>query len=171
MSVLKLVGGLLIMAATIGIGKLAAARLQNRCRMLFDLQQGLLSLASQIGYADLPLSRAMSGAAPAAGSAAPLFLAAAGALNEGQGRTAGDIWQDCLSDWQSGLRDKDIQILRALGPQLGLTGREEQLQILELTRLALAGQEKEALHYAGNFCRVWRCLSWGCGLVMVLLLL
>ncbi|MCR4963607.1 MAG: stage III sporulation protein AB [Firmicutes bacterium] len=168
---LKLLGGALIVAASAGVGHVAAGRLQYRCRLLFGLQQGLLSWSNQIAYADLPLSRAMAGAAAAAGAAAPLFRAAAQALALGQGRTAGDIWRDCLADWPGGLQEKDRQILLALGPQLGLTGRQEQLQMLELTRLALAGQEQEAAAYAGSFCRVWRCLSWGCGLVTALLLL
>ncbi|MEG1996970.1 MAG: stage III sporulation protein AB, partial [Clostridiales bacterium] len=140
-------------------------------RVLFGLQQGLLSLSGQIGYSSLPLAQAMTAAAAAAGTAAPIFAATAEELAHPQGRTAGEIWQDRLALADAVLTEADQEVLLSLGAELGLTGREEQLQRLELVRLRLAELEQEAKEAKNDFGKLWKSLGVGVGVITILLFL
>ncbi len=168
---LKLIGAILILSAAISGGRLMAARLKRRCTLLYDLQQGLLCLLNQISYGALPLRQALAAAASAAGGAEPVFAAAAAQLAQADGRTAGEIWQSSLALLDGVLTEEDRRVLRSIGAELGLTGREEQVQRLELLRLRLAGLEQEARASAGDFVKLWRSLGAAGGVVLVLLFL
>lgn len=165
----KLVGAVLIIFVGIMLGRKGAERLERRCRMLFGLQQGLLSLANQIGYGAVLLADAAEQAALSAASAQPLFEQLAYRLRDGDGHTAGELWQEVLAANDDEIDSRDLAILLTLAADLGTTGRDEQLQRLELCRLRLAAQEEQAVLDSVRFGKIWRSMGLGLGVVTVLL--
>ena len=167
---LKLIGALCIFAACITAGKLQAHHLEKRRLFLRGAHQGLLALMREIDYAATPMNQALPAAAEMAGGAAPLFLAAAKHLMQGDGCTAGEAWQIALAEME-GIHDEDKRLLILAGEGLGISDATQQLKSLELLRLRIENAETDAATAATRYGRIWRTMGWSSGAVLVLMLL
>ena len=165
---LKLLGGICILIACAGLGRMKAAVPEKRQRMLQGVGQGLLALMREMEYA-APMSRALRAAASSAGTAEDIFLAAANAMQNGEGTTAEEAWRSALETQQPD--PKDRALLSIVGDGLGAGELQSQLHALELSRLRIAEAETAAKEEAERYGRVWKTVGWSCGGILALLLL
>jgi stage III sporulation protein AB len=168
---LKIIGALLVIFVCVSAGRMMAARLEKRSKILHDLQQGLLALGREIDYAAMPLPPALLQASSAAASAAELFEKSGNNLRRQSGISAEQAWQQSLqqlaADWP--LTDEDMSVLSAFGCGLGLSSVEDQLRRLELIRQRLLVQEEEAQAQARQLGKVWKNLGWAAGIAIAII--
>lgn len=170
---LKLWGALLILAATSATGFYVALNLARRPRQLAELGAALSLLESEIGFAATPLPQALRQLGAAGSLAGQLFVAAAGNLADGQGRTAGEAYGAALTALapSTALQAEDLLVLQSLVPVLGATDREDQLRHLRLCRERLSRQEAQAREQRERYEMMPKYLGvlFGLGLVIILL--
>lgn len=174
MSVLKLVGSVLVILASTAFGYIVAGVYSRRPAELRLLGAGLELLETQISYALTPLPAALADAATSLrGPAARLFAFVAKRLSGGPGFTAGEAWQMGIDRiWsRMALTARDRDILRALGPHLGVSDRDDQVKHLALTRQRLAAACEEADAAAAKEGKLWRNLGVLAGAALVLVLI
>lgn len=143
----KLAGALIIVGATSFLGWIKASGYARRPRHLRDLQTGLAVLQTEVEYGATPLPEALESAARAAGAAVgPIFAQTARQMREGGGSTAGDSLRRALEAAadSTALTGSDLDMLAALAPVLGASGRADQVRHLTLARERLAGEEARA---------------------------
>ena len=166
---LKLIGALLVLMASAVAGWYQSRTLERRRMFLRGAHQGILALMREIDYSAAPMQQALSAAADMAGSAAELFHHAAQSLAEGEGCTAGEAWQAAVNAAQLPIEDQQLLNLAAEG--LGISDSANQLKALELLRLRLEQAEAAAAEQSAKTGKIWKTMGWGCGAVLVLLLL
>lgn len=166
---LKLLGALMVIMACAAAGWYQSRTLERRRMFLRGAHQGILALMREIDYSAAPMQQALSAAADMAGSAADLFRHAAQSLAEGEGCTAGEAWQTAVETCDISAEDKNLLSLAAEG--LGISDSVNQLKSLELLRLRLEQAEAAAAEQSAKTGKIWKTMGWGCGAVLVLMLL
>ena len=167
---LKLLGAICIFAACAIAGWHQASTLEKRRRLLQGAHQGLLALMREIDYSAAPMQQALLAAAEMAGPAQWLFEQTAQRLAEGDGCTAGEAWQATLAQ-PTDLLAADRMLLALAAEGLGTSDAANQLKTLELLRLRLEKAEADAAAEVSRTGKIWKTMGWGCGAVLVLLLL
>lgn len=171
---LKLVGATITLGVSTWIGFQIAARYRRRPEELRRLQTGLALLATEIEYGATPMPAALRSAGQGAGPViGPLFLAAADHLESGGGITPGEAMAAALDEGAAStcLSPPDLEILRALAPVLGASGRQDQIRHLRLAQERLGGAEVEALAERGRYERLFRYAGVLSGLALILILI
>ncbi len=166
---LKVIGAVLIIIASTGIGRLFACKLQQRQICLSQLQQGLLALEREVGFAATPLPQALNQAALAAGHGSVVFTAAADLLVNGEGLSAAEAFTQSIAENQLAISSTDRQILADLSSGLGLSDCDDQLKKIELIRLRLQSAESEAKEQYASWGKIWKNIGWSVGAVLVLM--
>lgn len=130
------------------------------------------TLDSEIRYAASPLPDALRRAGAGAGGPVGDAFALASRRVEG-GEPAETAWAALLAELHAGtaLRDDDVAVLAALGPQLGLTGADDQRRHLQLARSGLERQLDKAEAEAARLSRLYRYAGPLAGSAAVVLLL
>lgn len=172
MLLVKLIGAVLIMAATTHLGWQVAGTYARRPRHLRHLQTGLAVLQTEIEYGATPLPDALAATARAAGPQVGLiFQRTATLLQKGGGMTAGDALRNALAQTQgqTALAQPDQEVLLALAAVLGSTGRQDQVRHLALARQRLAGEEARAEEHRQRYERLARYLGVLSGAALVLI--
>lgn len=123
-------GAALVALSGLGLGQLFAQGVRQRVRELEAWRQALLTLASEVDFAALPLGRALERASSSARGACRRALAAAAAALLRQECDAEAAWGRALAvaRAESPLLAEDLLALADLGAALGRTGRKDQLQ-------------------------------------------
>lgn len=166
---LKVIGAIMIIIASAGIGRLFAVKLQQRQVCLNQLQQGLLALEREVGFAATPLPQALNQAALAAGHGGVVFTAAADFLVNGEGLSAAEAFSQSIEDSKLTINSQDRQILADLSAGLGLSDCDDQLKKIELIRLRLQSAEAEAKEQYASWGKIWKNIGWSVGAVLVLM--
>ena len=170
LAMLKLIGAICIFVACAFAVWHQASSLEKRRRFLQGAHQGLLALMREIDYSASPMQQALSVSAEMAGSAGQLFQQTAERLAAGDGCTAGEAWQETL-DQAADLQPEDRMLLSLAAEGLGTSDATNQLKSLELLRLRLEKAEADAAAEVAKTGKIWKTMGWGCGAVLVLLLL
>ena len=170
---LKICGAILIIIACGIAGRLTAARLLRRLRLIQGLQNGLLALEREISYSATPLPQALVMAAVAGGEGAAVFKTSAHYLGTGEGLNPGQAWDQALAEVENAgtLTYEDRQVLQSFGLGLGLSDGEDQLKRLQLTRQRLGVLEGEAKKRWEKDGKIWQSLGWAGGLLLALILI
>ncbi len=166
---LKIIGAVLIIIASASIGRLFAAKLHQRQICLSQLQQGLLALEREVGFAATPLPQALAQAALAANHGGVVFTAAADLLVNGEGLSAAEAFEQSIAESQLAISKEDRQILADLSAGLGLSDCDDQLKKIELIRLRLQSAETEAKEQYASWGKIWKNIGWSVGAVLVLM--
>lgn len=168
---LKIVGAVMIIFVSVSIGRLLAGELDKRCQLLHDLQQGLLALEREISYTATLLPEAMLVAAKAGGTAAVIFRDTSKLLLERQGENAQRAWEMAVekAGRELVLAAGDLSILYDFGRGLGLSGTNDQIKRLELSRQRLFQAEEVAKDQAKRLGKVWKNLGWAAGFAIAII--
>lgn len=171
---LKLLGALLTLAVPAVIGFQIAARYRRRPDELRWLQTGLSVLITEVEYGATPLPTALRSAARAAGpSVGRILEGGAERLEAGGGITPGEALVAALQAESDAtcLAAADREVLVALAPVLGASGRQDQVRHLRLALERLAGAEEQAKADRERYERMYRYVGVLSGLALVLILM
>lgn len=169
---LKLLGAVCILLATVsGFAQLRVA-LQQRVAELNDWLAAVRLLQSEMNYGLLPLPRLCQLTAGQIGGAVGQFWQAlAAALQQGEPLALPEIWQRLLAVQSPGwhLLPEDLPALAELGQGLGSSGLSNQQRLLALTEQRLQRLAAEAKERRGRLARLLGGLGWCSGLLLVCL--
>ncbi|HEX6971586.1 MAG TPA: stage III sporulation protein AB, partial [Limnochordia bacterium] len=101
-----------------------------------------------------------------------LFSAVARAMSDGSGRSAADVWCEEVAAWSAALplAGDEIDVLSALGPTLGISHADDQVNHLRAAIRRLAEIQRRAEADREPRTRLWQYLGAGAGLVVAVLL-
>lgn len=169
----KLLGSGLILGVTTYAGWQIAQAYARRPRHLRDLQTALAVLQTEVEYAATPLPQALSVAGRSTGEpVGALFTRAAERIRAGGGLLPGDALRGSLEDLseRTALQRQDLDVLLALAPVLGASGRSDQIRHLALARERLAREEEQAREERERYERLARSAGVLVGAALVFIL-
>jgi len=171
----KLLGATIVIFACGKIGFDFAARLARRVNEIRGSITALVALKGEMTFKGIPLGDALIHAGEAAENGTTdnihkIFKSAGTALNLKLGMTAQEVWQTVLDndfDRAGRFRDipsvtglsigeKDLEILRSLGPLLGKSDIENQLGNIMLVMKKLEIAEKEAIEEERKYGKLYK---------------
>lgn len=131
----KIIGSILIIASSTGIGILKGMDMQKYLKELQVLKQLLLMLRSEIKYTKSPLGEAFFHIGKRMEDVfGKWFLLLARELEEKSGRTFADLWNRSIDDAlvETKLKEQDLIQLKSLGRNMGYLDEEMQLGTIDL---------------------------------------
>ncbi len=135
MNILKIIGCILVIASSTGIGFFFSAEMKNRIEDLKELRKLIGLLKGDIRYANTPLPEAISVLARRyKGSFFSFFQYASTKLQELSGQTFSQIWKAAVEQelLNTSLSKKDKAQLISFGENLGYLDKDMQMNTFEL---------------------------------------
>ncbi|MCI8853770.1 MAG: hypothetical protein HFI31_03680 [Lachnospiraceae bacterium] len=171
---LKIVGSLLILCCSAGLGAAGAGDLKKHCMELRLLKQALYMLRGEIKYSRAPLPEAFGALADRLPSPfGEFFSGMREELGRRDGRGLSRIWKEEMSRSlkKSSLRREEKEKLGRLGEGLGYLDLEMQLSTMELYLEQLEGDIQRAEEEIQSKQRLYRSLGVAGGIFLVILLI
>lgn len=170
---IKIIGALFLIMALGIVGLVIAGNYSLRPQQIRYMQHGLQMLETEMLYGLTPLPIALK----RVGKKLPhpihqLFFRTADLLVNGEGITAGEAWEEALSELseESALLPEDLDVLLYFGQSLGGSDREEQSKNLKLVQEHLKVLERKAEDLRAKNQKLWKYLGFSLGTVIVLIL-
>lgn len=167
----KVIGGILLVAAFSLAGLSVADNYRRRPEELREILSALQILETEIMYGAVPLPDALQHIEQCSGGPIrELFAGVRAMLRSGQGLTAGEAWKISLAAVfpASALSETDRAILANFGGSLGISDREDQVKHINLAREQLKREEARAAEESSRCVRLWRYLGFLTGLAVFL---
>ncbi len=166
---IKLLGGIAVLAGAWILGKNMSDRLKKRVMSLKAFHSALVLLEGEISFSQNSIDRAfknISGMVLDEG----FFMEVADNVNKIGVRSA---WKEGLLKYKDklGISDDDREILLSLGAELGVTDRENQIKNIRYVLSMLEGAENRAEEQYSSLSGLYRKISLGTGLAVVILLM
>jgi stage III sporulation protein AB len=167
----KIIGSLLIIAVGTQLGFNAAARYTERPRQIRQLIACLASLKSYITYTAIPLPEAfVSCTGGTKGVIADFFLRTSEILTKRGWLSPREAMEEAMaSQPQLVLERTEIELLSALGANLGIVDRIEQEKYLNMIEEQLRQLEAEAAQVSAKNSKMYRYLGI-CGSLAIVIL-
>lgn len=169
----KIVGAILIVAATTWIGFEAARHLSERPRQLRLLKSALQSLEAEIMYGHTPLHEAARRlAAQLKEPLSSFFELFATKLTHSEA-TVKEAWEESLTNiWKlTALKQGEFEIMKQFGETLGRHDRTQQQKHIQLTLTHLEREEADAYDKQSKYEKMVKSLGFLTGLLLVILLI
>lgn len=134
-TVIKIVGCVLILSSSAGMGWYFSGELRGRIQDLKDLKRILSLLRGDIRYANTPLPEAVQALSVRHDGKYKIFFSKiAERLIELGGVSFSDIWKEAIEKEliNTSLNKKDLQTLTQFGENLGYLDKEMQLNTIDL---------------------------------------
>lgn len=167
--------GICLIIAGFGLwGLLGAYRIDKRVRQLKSLRMALGFLEKEITYIKTPLSLAMRRTGKFCDhNGAVLFNECARRLEKKSGITGHEAWENGLEKLskESELKKNDLELLKTIGPQLGMSDSLEQQKFFSLIQEELKILENAAVNEAEAGKKLWSYGGFIMGAVIAILLL
>ncbi|QGT98951.1 hypothetical protein SYNTR_0358 [Candidatus Syntrophocurvum alkaliphilum] len=174
MFLIKTIGIALVIGGCGVFGLLGAKKIQNRVEEIKSLRLAIGFLEKEISYMHTPLSRALERTAnfspfPVNG----LFKESSKALSNKEGVTAAEAWEKGLEKLykNSDLKPEDIELLRSIALQIGMSDAFEQRKFFNLIQEELVIQEEKARAEVNSGQKLWTYGGFILGAMIVLLLI
>lgn len=170
---LKLLGGVLVVAGSGGCGWYMAYRARQRIEILQELLQAMLMLHGDIEYAAGDMSENMERLAQRTDFFSDFFSRVSRRLNERLGQSLYQIWNEELRTvpCRTRLCREDVAFLKGLGKNLGNLDRQTQLQTLHVMRDRLEGSIATAREEYQSRAKLFRVVGITVGVFTMVLLL
>jgi stage III sporulation protein AB len=146
MIIIKLIGCILIITSSAGMGWYFSSELRNRIQDLKELKKIVILLRGDIRYANTPLPEAVQALASRHDGKYKLFLSEiTDRLNELGGVSFCTIWKETIAKKldHTSLSNKDLINLGQLGENLGYLDKDMQINTLDLYISQLEEEIKE----------------------------
>ena len=169
---MKIIGALLVIAASTVAGGIYSALLKKRLILLNALIQCFQWLETEVGYASAPLVEACTRiSAQTRGEVKLIFSTFAEDLKGPDGLTADEAWEKSLALSREALplKEEDWALLADFGRTLGTTDREHQVTAIRQTLERLQHQTTGAAEEYKKNERLYRYLGVAGGALVVLL--
>ncbi|MBQ8184748.1 MAG: stage III sporulation protein AB [Lachnospiraceae bacterium] len=170
---LKLLGSLLVLACSAGLGVAGSMDLKRHCMELRLLKQAVYMLRGEIKHAKAPLPEAFGALAGRMASPFSEFFAnLAQGLVSGEGRSLKELWEKEIRESlkQSTLRRDEKQRFQQLGEGLGYLDLEMQMSTIELYLEQLEGDIARAQEELQTKQKLYQSLGIAGGIFLVILL-
>lgn len=172
--VIKLLGSILVMAATTAIGLFMGMEKTNRVRQLRELKRLMMLLQGDIRYGRTPLPQALL--ALGENNNTPFrrfFLQVSKRLEEFGGDSFYQVWKYCAEQdlEETSLLKKDKERLVMLGENLGYLDVKMQLNVIELYLNQLEEEILAEAETLGEKVRLSRMLGVLSGIFLVVVML
>lgn len=169
---LKLVGAIIIMAATTWTGFEAARNFSLRPRQLRQLKSALQSLEAEIMYGHTPLHEASRRLAAQLTEPISKFFEKFSARLTDTETTVIEAWEESLNEvWKlTALKQSEFEIMRQFGETLGRHDRKSQQKQIMLTLAHLEREEAEAREKQMKYEKMMKSLGFLTGLLLIILL-
>ncbi|MGI6093318.1 MAG: stage III sporulation protein AB [Veillonellaceae bacterium] len=170
---LKIIGAVFVIIAGTSLGFMLANRCSERPRQIRQIISCIGSLKTYIGYISLPLSEALRNCTNGTyGAVNNLFQNMALILSENGWMTPQEALNQAINETNMlALERPELEILAALGANLGSTSREEQKTYLDMVQEQLAKIEQDAIRLRDHNSKMYRYLGICGGLAIVIVLI
>ncbi|MFC7394244.1 stage III sporulation protein SpoIIIAB [Scopulibacillus cellulosilyticus] len=170
---IKIIGAVIIITSTTGIGMLVSRRFSERPRQLRQLRSALQSLEAEIMYGLTPVREAASHLSTQLPKPLSLFFKQLEAKLSEEAVTLQSAWEETLeSFWeQTALQKSEKEIMYQFGATLGKHDSENERKQIRLALAHLEREENEARQAQGKYEKMSKSLGLLAGLLIVLLLL
>lgn len=168
---LKWLGGLLILGTCVVMGQRQGNKLRKREMQLQGFLQLCHRIETEISYGQTPLLQIFQGSRTLPFPVAAIAMETANRLSAQTGDTLLVIWNGVLEEFAPFLcLDRaDMEVVRAIGNELGLSYSREQMKKIQLLTVRLQEQERLAHEERLKMEKVWQVLGWCSGSMLVLL--
>lgn len=170
---MEIVGAALVVLCGASLGRIVGRGFRDRCRLIADLAAALACLETEVAFTRTPLVEALEKTGKRLGApVGEFFTSVAAGLRRGDGRLAGAEWHVKLAEWSAPLPlgPDEVDALAALGPTLGASHAEDQINRLRAAGARLREIQGRAEAERDPRIRLWNYLGAGAGLVVALLL-
>jgi stage III sporulation protein AB len=170
---LKLVGCLLLLAATTGIGFAMAGKLAARPKQIRRLIAALAMLETEISYSSRPLAIACEQLGRRElGIVSDLFTKIAQRLTTMDGAATYECIRLATEDWwpTTALQASEKEVWLQFCQTLGSSDRDDQLHHLALTKQQLHVEEQKAMEEQRQYEKMSRTLGVLAGMLLIILL-
>lgn len=171
---LGLIGFVLIVSASAGVGQVASERYRRRPEELRDIRSVLQRLETQISFGAVPLPAALLEAGKAGrGAINQLFSRISEKVRRTDGTPPSEAWRAGIRELNDELHlsDEDVRTILILGESLGCSDREDQLKHIRLAVQRLDAAETLAWEERRKNENLFRVLGILGGLAVAILLL
>jgi len=169
---MKLLGAILVMTASCGIGFLCAGEITKRKKELEEQYTLMRLILGDIRYMRATLPEAINKAIIRhQGSYAEFLRTTADMLAEAPGISLSDIWKRAVgkSLQQSSLNESDKQMLKSFGESLSVADRENVMLCFEQYISELKEEINDISRVAGTKIKLYRSLGVLAGVFIVVL--
>lgn len=170
---MKIAGSLMVITAGTALGFAAAARYNERPRHIRQLIGCLASLKAYISYISMPLPQALISCTQGVNGPVCDFLCqTADILNHKAWLSPQEAINQVLASMRNELTFErpEIELLSALGANMGTTSRDEQQKYLDMVQEQFRKIEQEAIKLREQNTKMYRYLGVCGGLVIVIML-
>lgn len=168
---LRMIGAVLVMAGTVGLGWRGVERLGERVEVLRGLQGAAAYLEEELAFRFTPLPQLFGQLSQNRKGAVGTFFGSVGKkMAQGDGPLR-QIWQQAVEETLPMLKDEEQQTVAELGEVLGQYDAQTQVQTLKLTGERLAAFYLAAQEERSRLGKVYLALGVAGGLVTVLILM
>ncbi|MCL2198998.1 MAG: stage III sporulation protein AB [Defluviitaleaceae bacterium] len=131
---IRIIGILLVMAGSVGLGIFFAAKESFRVQDLLEFKKALLILSSEIEYMRSTLTEACANIAKrTSGGVSHVFQSFAESLKDHDGETAYRLWLTSIQNDKIFLAPEDKTVIEDFGKTLGYLDKEMQKNAIEYT--------------------------------------
>lgn len=173
MLIVKLVGCVLVILSSAGIGFYFSCQLKARIEELLELKKILMLLRGNIRYASTPLAEALESISLRHHGELKDFLQyVSSQMEQMQGKTISDIWKDGVEKKIKGLSltKTDKEALIGFGNNLGYLDKEMQLSTIDLYVATIETEIEEATRTVKEKTYLYNSLGLMAGIFLTILL-
>lgn len=169
---IKLLGAIIILAATTWTGFEASRHLSDRPRQLRLLKSALQSLEAEIMYGHTPLHEASRRLAEQLPNPIARFFNTFAKILTDTETTVKDAWETSLKEvWRlTALKQGEFEIMRQFGETLGRHDRFSQQKQILLTLTHLEREEADARDKQAKYEKMVKSLGLLSGLLLIIIL-
>ena len=174
MLTMKIIGCVLVIASSTGLGFYCSCVLKARIQELVELKKILMLLRGDIRYANTPLAEALfSISLRHQGEFRPFLRWVSEQLEQMQGKTIADIWKDGVEHKLKGvsLNKKDKEALIGFGTNLGYLDKDMQLATIDLYVATLETEIEESSRTVKEKTYLYNSLGVMAGIFLTIVLI
>lgn len=168
---MRLMGALVIFAASGAIGVIIGRLYLRRVKILQDMIVSLQQLQTKIHYTREAMPEALAAAgAQRDSAAAPFFASVSQQINDSNGSSLQSAWENSLSCLgEQGMFNSDMELVAPLGAVLGQSDVDDQARHISLLQDQLNGALDQAQADKEKNVRLWNYLGFSAGAMLVIL--
>lgn len=170
---LKIICSIIIVISTSLLGNIFANTYVERTRLLNSLLSTLQMLETEIVYGATPVPILFKKIGKKSKRELEnIFITAANLLDEKQGQTFEEVWYKSVTEETKNtvFNKEDIEILLALGKNLGISNCEDQIKHIRLIQEDIKRQYELSLIEQGKNVKLYKNLGFLLGLSIVIIL-
>lgn len=168
---LKIIGVVIVLFGSVGIGWSIIRRMNARVTALRSLAAALDGLEYELDFTLPSMEVWLQSAADRATEPAALFFrTCVKRMKAQEGVALSEVWREAAEKELSVLKPDDMETLRLVGSVLGRYDAESQKNAISTARIRLEAQTKQALEEFGKCGKVYGTLSAAVGIFLVIVL-